>query len=356
MGAVARAALADSCEVTAVNPERGPTSIESEADAVVAAAEVAALVRSLPAHDGYLIACFGDPGLDAARELTAAPVVGIGEAAYTAATLVGKRFGVVTTLPRSIPALEEAIEARGLLPRLAGDPAAEHPGGRAGQPPSRHHRGDRGHLRPAGLRARRRRADPGLRRHGRRRPRGRAAGGRAGLRRRRLRRRPRPRALELRASHQQGGGLRGPEPIPYTGMQGCAVHERPRHFREYGGPEVMRWEQLADPVPDRTRWSCEVHACGLNHSDLDSRAGTSRWPFTHAVGAGRRVRRHRGGGRDGRRAASPWATRSPHSSSTPAAAAGPAAAGGPTCASGSWYSAPIAGAATRSWCRCRRGR
>ena len=120
MGAVARAALADGCEVTAVNPERGPTSIESGADAVVAAAEVAALVRSLPAHDGYLIACFGDPGLDAARELTAAPVVGIGEAAYTAATLVGKRFGVVTTLPRSIPALEEAIEARGLLPRLAG--------------------------------------------------------------------------------------------------------------------------------------------------------------------------------------------------------------------------------------------
>ena len=23
-----------------------------------------------------------------------------------------------------------------------------------------------------------------------------------------------------------------------------------------------------------------VQACGLNHSDLDSRAGTSRWPFT----------------------------------------------------------------------------
>jgi len=120
MGAVALATLPEGCQVTAVNPERGPTSIESEADAVVAAAETAALVRSLPEHDAYLIACFGDPGLDAARELVTAPVVGIGEAAYTAATLVGKRFGVVTTLPRSIPALEEAIEARGLLPRLAG--------------------------------------------------------------------------------------------------------------------------------------------------------------------------------------------------------------------------------------------
>jgi len=120
MGGVALAALPEGCEVTAVNPERGPSSIESEADAVVAAAETAALMRALPEHDAYLIACFGDPGLDAARERAAAPVVGIGEAAYTAATLVGKRFGVITTLPRSIPALEEAIEARGLQPRLAG--------------------------------------------------------------------------------------------------------------------------------------------------------------------------------------------------------------------------------------------
>ena len=117
MRGVAQEALPAGCEVIAVNPPRGPESIESAADSVVAAAEVAALMRSLPAHDAYLIACFGDPGLDAARELTDAPVVGIGEAAYTAATLVSKRFGVITTLPRGIPALEEAIAARGL--RLA---------------------------------------------------------------------------------------------------------------------------------------------------------------------------------------------------------------------------------------------
>jgi allantoin racemase len=77
-------------------------------------------VQSLPEHDAYLIACFGDPGLDAARELAAAPVVGIGEAAYIAASLVAKRFGVITTLPRSIPALEEGIDALGLRPRCAG--------------------------------------------------------------------------------------------------------------------------------------------------------------------------------------------------------------------------------------------
>jgi NADPH:quinone reductase-like Zn-dependent oxidoreductase len=50
-------------------------------------------------------------------------------------------------------------------------------------------------------------------------------------------------------------------------------------FREYGGPEVMRWEELDDPAPAADEVVLEVRACGLNHSDLDSRAGTSRWPF-----------------------------------------------------------------------------
>ena len=114
---VALATLPRGVEVTAVNPDRGPASIESEADSVVAAAEVVALMRLLEPHDAYLIACFGDPGLDAARELTDRPVVGIGEAAYTAASLIAKRFAVITTLARGVPALEEALEHRGLRSR-----------------------------------------------------------------------------------------------------------------------------------------------------------------------------------------------------------------------------------------------
>jgi len=50
-------------------------------------------------------------------------------------------------------------------------------------------------------------------------------------------------------------------------------------FREHGGPEVMRWEEVDDPVPAPDEVLVAVRACGLNHSDLDSRAGTSRWPF-----------------------------------------------------------------------------
>jgi allantoin racemase len=117
MRAVALDTLPPASQVTAVTAERGPASIESEADAVVAAAEVLALVRSLEPHDAYVIACFGDPGLDAARELTDRPVVGIGEAAYQAVAMVAKRFAVITTLSRGIPALEEALERRGLRSR-----------------------------------------------------------------------------------------------------------------------------------------------------------------------------------------------------------------------------------------------
>ena len=152
----------------------------------------------------------------------------------------------------------------------------------------------------------------------------------------------------------KAGAYAAPEPIPYTGHAGLTVHAAT--FREYGGPEVMRWEQLDDPACDRDEVIMRVQACGLNHSDLDSRAGTSRWPFTmpwvlgaefagtvEAVGDRRRRRRR---GRPGHRLPA-VRLRQP---------AGPAAAGGPTCASGSWCSAPTAGAATASWCQCRRGR
>jgi NADPH:quinone reductase-like Zn-dependent oxidoreductase len=58
-------------------------------------------------------------------------------------------------------------------------------------------------------------------------------------------------------------------------------------FREHGGPEVMRWERVADPELGPDEVLIEVRACGLNHSDLDSRAGSSRWAFDfpHVLGA-----------------------------------------------------------------------
>src|SRR5258708_18415242 len=41
----------------------------------------------------------------------------------------------------------------------------------------------------------------------------------------------------------------------------------------------MRYADIPDPVPGPADVLVRVQACGVNHSDLDSRAGTSRWPF-----------------------------------------------------------------------------
>jgi allantoin racemase len=117
MAEVATGALGPEGEVVKVTAARGPRSIESAADDAVASAEVVEMIRSTPDCDAYLIACFGDPGLHAAREVTDAPVVGIGEAAYRAACLVSRRFAVITTLPRSVPELEDALEQEGLRRR-----------------------------------------------------------------------------------------------------------------------------------------------------------------------------------------------------------------------------------------------
>lgn len=127
MSGVAAAALPDGAAVDALAVERGPRSIESTVDGTFAAAEALRAVLANPDHDGYLIACFSDPGLHAVREITSAPVVGIGEAAYRAASLLAKRFAVITTLRRGIADIEDAVDAAGLSRACAGVLALEIP-------------------------------------------------------------------------------------------------------------------------------------------------------------------------------------------------------------------------------------
>jgi NADPH:quinone reductase-like Zn-dependent oxidoreductase len=48
-------------------------------------------------------------------------------------------------------------------------------------------------------------------------------------------------------------------------------------FSEYGPAEALRYTDVADPVTGPQDVLVQVQACAVNHSDLDSRAGTSRW-------------------------------------------------------------------------------
>jgi len=101
--ASARAVAGPGTVVDAVTAAMGPASIESHYDEALAVPGLLAAVADgeNAGADGYVVACFGDPGLDAAREIAAGPVVGIAEAAMHAATLVGRAFSVVTTLDRT---------------------------------------------------------------------------------------------------------------------------------------------------------------------------------------------------------------------------------------------------------------
>lgn len=58
-------------------------------------------------------ACFGDPGLDAVRELVEVPVVGIAEAAMRPATIAGRSFGIVTTLSRTLGRAQDLLHRYG---------------------------------------------------------------------------------------------------------------------------------------------------------------------------------------------------------------------------------------------------
>lgn len=104
IGQAARAVAASDTEIQAVSPAQGMPSIEGHFDEAIAALGVLEQVKLGREQGvcGHVIACFGDPGLLAARELASGPVIGIAEAAMHMATMVATRFSVVTTLPRTL--------------------------------------------------------------------------------------------------------------------------------------------------------------------------------------------------------------------------------------------------------------
>jgi allantoin racemase len=116
IGRCARAVVGPGTVVEAVTPAMGPASIESHYDEALAVPGLLAEIARGEAAGvrGYVIACFGDPGLDAARELATGPVVGIAEAAMRTASYLGRGFSVVTTLGRTCGRARDLAEHYGM--------------------------------------------------------------------------------------------------------------------------------------------------------------------------------------------------------------------------------------------------
>lgn len=101
----------------------GPPAIESQRQADLTIAPMLALAARQKNAAGFVIACFGDPGLHALRDQTTLPVLGIQEAAIATALTLGQLFGVIAILPASVPRHLRAFGAMGVLDRFAGDRA-----------------------------------------------------------------------------------------------------------------------------------------------------------------------------------------------------------------------------------------
>ena len=101
-------------ELTVVNPEHGPVSIESVYDEALATPPTLELVRQAnqEGYDAIVLACFSDPGLDAAKEISEIPVIGIEEATLHVAAMLGHKFSITTTGRNRVPTREIHVRLR----------------------------------------------------------------------------------------------------------------------------------------------------------------------------------------------------------------------------------------------------
>jgi allantoin racemase len=103
-------------ELTVVNPEHGPVSIESVYDETLAGPPTLELVRMAneERYDVIVLACFSDPALDAAKEISDVPVIGIEEATVHLATMLGHKFSPTTNFRNRVATRELHARWRGV--------------------------------------------------------------------------------------------------------------------------------------------------------------------------------------------------------------------------------------------------
>jgi allantoin racemase len=98
----------------------GPASIESAFDEALALPDTIAKIVQAEQQgvDAIVIDCFGDPAVDAGREVTSIPVLGVAQTAMHLAALLGHRFSIVTVLDAVVPLIEDLAAKYGLAGKL----------------------------------------------------------------------------------------------------------------------------------------------------------------------------------------------------------------------------------------------
>jgi allantoin racemase len=113
-------------EVVCKPTPEAPSFIETYEDEIKAGPGMVRLIReNEDAFDAFVVACHSDPNLDAMKEITKKPVIGIGEASMKIASMLGDRFSVLSDNKHSIPNKEFLVKKYHLKEALASVRAPE---------------------------------------------------------------------------------------------------------------------------------------------------------------------------------------------------------------------------------------
>ena len=117
---IAEASASPGTEIVATEPLWGPESIEGHFEGYLSAAAVLDRLTTIEEpFDALVMAGFGEPGREGAQELLDVPVLDITECAAQLAMLLGHSYGIVTTLDRAVPQIQDRLLTAGLLQRCA---------------------------------------------------------------------------------------------------------------------------------------------------------------------------------------------------------------------------------------------
>ncbi|PLR77036.1 hypothetical protein CU633_12520 [Bacillus sp. V3-13] len=127
---ILRSYAAPGTQVDIVDVDEGPASIESLYEEYLSIPSTVNLMLEMEeqGYDAAILGCYGDPGLDAIREVTEKMVVvGPGEAGVLAAAMSGYRFSIITVTNSIVNPLYHLVEKAGVGKKLASVRAIETP-------------------------------------------------------------------------------------------------------------------------------------------------------------------------------------------------------------------------------------
>lgn len=120
MAASARRHALPDTEIVPLTPRFGADGVDSNFESLLSAVGVMDAVVSYPEpFDAVILGGFGEHGREGLQELVEGPVLDIAECSAHVALLLGRTYSVVTTLQRSVGAIEDRLATAGLSDRCA---------------------------------------------------------------------------------------------------------------------------------------------------------------------------------------------------------------------------------------------